>query len=67
MHRAHQLVNGLKNKPNVDIGETKQCLWKHMAQHWEASSSGQDSAVHLHLKEKGNSFKDVHVSGREEL
>ena len=32
------------------------------------SSSGQDSAVHLHLKEKGHSFEDskVHILDRED-
>ncbi len=36
-----------------------------MAQHGTASYSGQDSAAHLHLKEKGHSFKDsdVHITG----
>ncbi|TWW69496.1 hypothetical protein D4764_18G0003020 [Takifugu flavidus] len=29
-----------------------------MAQHRRATSSGQDSAVHLHLKESGHSFED---------
>ena len=49
------------------IGETKR-LHKSMAQQQRASSSGQDSAVHLHLKEKGHSFKDetVHVLDRED-
>ena len=40
-----------------------------MAQHWRSSFSGQDSAVHLHLKEKGHSFEDfrnVHVLDRED-
>ncbi len=40
------------------IEETKQSLYKLMAQHRSASSSGQDSAVHLHLREKGHSFED---------
>ena len=34
------------------LGETKQPLHKHMAQHRRTSSSGQDSAVQLHLKDK---------------
>ena len=34
-------------------GETKQPIHKRMAQHRRATSSGQDSAVHLHLKESG--------------
>ncbi|TWW56851.1 hypothetical protein D4764_14G0010510 [Takifugu flavidus] len=32
-----------------------------MAQHRRATSSGQDSAVHLHLKESGHSFEDSQV------
>ena len=50
------------------IGETKQPLHRRMAQHRRATSSGQDSDVHLHLKEKGHSFKDsnVHVLDRED-
>ena len=33
-----------------------------------ATASGQDSAVHLHLKEKGHSLKDteVHVLDKED-
>ena len=41
--------------------ETKQPLHKQMAQPRRASSSGQDSAVHLHLKDKGHSFEDCNV------
>ena len=39
-----------------------------MAQHRGATSSGQDSAVHLHVKEKGHSVDDsnVHILDREE-
>ncbi|KAE8588439.1 hypothetical protein XENTR_v10022544 [Xenopus tropicalis] len=39
-----------------------------MAQHRWANSSGQDSAVSLHLKEKGHSFEDsnVHILDRED-
>ena len=39
-----------------------------MIQHRRASSSGQDCAVHLHLKGKGPSFEDeiVHVLNRED-
>ena len=44
------------------IGETKQPLHKHMAQHRRAISSGQDSAVHLHLKEKHHSFENNNVN-----
>ena len=50
------------------IGETKQPLHKRMTQHRRVSSSGQDSAFHLHLKVKGHSFEDsnVRVLAREE-
>jgi len=53
----------------ADLEEKKQQLHKHMAQHKRATSSGQDSAVHLHLKEKGHSFKDsnVHILDREDI
>jgi len=38
-----------------------------MAQHRRATSSGQDSAVHLHLKEKGHSEdSNVHILDRED-
>ena len=40
------------------IGETKQPIYKHMAQHRRATFSGQDSAVHLHLKVSGHSYED---------
>ncbi|XP_060756448.1 uncharacterized protein LOC132867510 [Neoarius graeffei] len=43
------------------IGETKQPLHRRMAQHRRASSSGQDSAVYLHLNNKGHSFQDSNV------
>ena len=43
------------------IGETKQPLHKPMAQHWRANSSGQDSAVHLHLEENNHSFEENNV------
>ena len=49
-------------------GEIKKPLNKCMAQHRRANSSGQDSAVYLHLKDKGHSFKDtsVHSLDRED-
>ncbi|XP_070401553.1 heparan sulfate 2-O-sulfotransferase 1 isoform X2 [Nothobranchius furzeri] len=47
--------------PDLYIGETKQPLHKRMAQHRRATSTGQDSAVHLHLKDKGHSFEDANV------
>ena len=41
-----------------------------MPQHWRVSCSGQDSTVHLDLKEKRHSFEDenvhVHVLDRED-
>ena len=39
-----------------------------MAQPQRASSSGQDSAVHLHIKEKGHSYEheNVHVVDTED-
>ncbi|XP_060756578.1 uncharacterized protein LOC132867614 [Neoarius graeffei] len=43
------------------IGETKQPLHRRMAQHRRARSSGQDSAVYLHLNNKGHSFQDCNV------
>ena len=41
---------------------------KPMAQHRRANATGQDSAVYLHLKEKGHSFNDnnVHILDRED-
>lgn len=36
--------------------ETKQLLQEHMAEHGRPRSSGKESAVHLHLKEKGRFF-----------
>ena len=50
------------------IGETKQPLHRHMEQHRRATSSGQDSALLLHLKEKSHSFEvsKVHVLDRED-
>ncbi|KAG8434278.1 hypothetical protein GDO86_012598 [Hymenochirus boettgeri] len=33
-----------------------------MAQHRRANSSGQDSAVYLHLKDKGHTFEDCNVN-----
>ena len=40
-----------------------------MAQHRRANSSGKDSAVYLHLKDKGHSFDDhnVHILDRENM
>ena len=49
------------------IGKTKQPLNKCMAQHRRTNSTGQDSAVYLHLKDWGHSFEDnnIHISDRE--
>ena len=33
-----------------------------MAKHRRVNSSGQDSAIHLHLKEKNHSFEDSNVN-----
>ena len=43
------------------LGKLKQPLHKQMAQHRCATSSGEDSAVHLHRKESGHSFEDSQV------
>ena len=45
----------------VDIGVTKQPVHNRTAQHRRATFSGQDSAVHLHLKESGHSFENGQV------
>ena len=49
------------NAMNCTTGKTKQTIHKRMAQHRRATSSGQDSAVHLQLKESGHSFEDRQV------
>ena len=38
------------------------CTHKHMEKHRRASSSGPDSDVHLHLKEKNHSLEDNNVN-----
>jgi len=50
------------------VAAPKQQLHKCKAQHRKATFSGQDSAVHLYLKEKGHSFEDsnVHILDRED-
>jgi len=53
--RAMYAVQCSEECADLYIGEIKQQLHKHMAQHRRATSSGQDSVVHLHLKEKGHS------------
>lgn len=53
----------LRNEEFIDLytGKNKQPLHRRKAQHWRDISSGQDSAVHLRLKEKGHSFQDTNV------
>lgn len=41
--------------------KTKKKLNKHMAQHRRANSSGQDTVVHLNLKDNVHSWKDSNV------
>ncbi|KAL3972435.1 transcription elongation factor S-II [Sarotherodon galilaeus] len=70
-HRLNNVVYAVQCSeecPDLYIGETKQPLHKRMAQHRRATSTGQDSAVHLHLKDKGHSFEDanVHILDRED-
>ena len=43
------------------VRETKQPLNRRMAQHRRVNASGQQSAVFLHLKDKGQSFDDQDV------
>ncbi|XP_033181822.1 uncharacterized protein LOC117152842, partial [Anabas testudineus] len=47
--------------PELYIGETKQPLHRRMAQHRRSNTSGPESAVYLHLKDKGHSFEDCDV------
>ena len=56
------LFNAARTAQICTLGGTKQPLHKRMAQHRRASSSWQDSAVHLHLKEKNHSFEDNNVN-----
>ena len=51
--------NGLHN--NKISPHITQPLHERMAQNRRANSSGQDSAVHLHLKDKRNSFEHNNV------
>ncbi len=63
-HKQSNLVYAAqcsKECADLYIGETKQPLHKRMAQHRRANSSGQESAVHLHLKDKDHSFEDSNV------
>ncbi|XP_063353977.1 uncharacterized protein LOC134644818 [Pelmatolapia mariae] len=70
-HKQSNIVYAVKCQEDwqdLYIGETKQPLAKPMAQHRRATSSGQDSAVYLHLQASGHSFndEDVHILDREE-
>ena len=63
-HKLYNVVYAVQRSEDCTdlyIGETKQPLHKHMAQHRKTSSSGQDSTVHLHLKGKGHSFEEENV------
>ncbi len=51
--------NILYRIPNYTL--EKQRLHKQMVQHRRVNFSGQVSGVHLHVKEKGHSFKDSNV------
>lgn len=51
---------GLK-RDNWTRGVKLNKLHRRMAQHRRDASTGQDSVVHLHLKEKGQSFEDNNV------
>lgn len=71
---SHKLSNALyavqcsEKCSDLYIGETKQLLYWHMAQHRRANSVGQDLVVYLHFKEKGHLFKDtnIHILDRED-
>ena len=70
-HKQSNIVYAVKCQEDCQdlyIGETKQRLARRMAQHRRATSSGQDSAVYLHLQASGHSFndEDVHILDREE-
>ena len=43
------------------VGETEQPLHRRMAQHRRIKTTGPESAVYLHLKEKEHSFEDINV------
>ena len=64
-HEQSNVVNAVQCSQaftDLYIGETEQPLHKQMVQHKRASSSGQDSLVHYHLKEKNLSFEDNNVN-----
>ncbi|XP_060756573.1 uncharacterized protein LOC132867607, partial [Neoarius graeffei] len=63
-HKQDNVVYAIQcseNCTNSYIGETKQPLYRRLAQHRRASSSGQDSAVYIHLNNEGHSFRDCDV------
>ena len=63
-----QKLNNAVVRSAQTFRETTQPLHKRMAKHRRTSSSDEYSAVHLHFKEKGLSFKDdyVHILDRED-
>ena len=56
------LFNAARTAQICTLGRKKQPLHKGMARTRRANSSGQDTAVHLHLKEKYRSFEDNNVN-----
>lgn len=64
---VQQFYNTKEQCRELFIRENKQPLHKLMAQHRWATSSLQDSAVHLHFRETGHLFEDnqAHVLARE--
>ncbi len=70
-HQRSNVVYAVKCSEKCEdlyIGATKQSLYRRMAQHRRANSSGQDSAVFLHLQQKKHNFHDheVRILDREE-
>ena len=59
--KQSNVVYAKRSAINRTLAKLKQHSHKRMAQHRCATSSGQDSAVHLHLKESGHSFEDSQV------
>uniref|UniRef100_UPI0009B3C823 LOW QUALITY PROTEIN: uncharacterized protein LOC109967683 n=1 Tax=Monopterus albus TaxID=43700 RepID=UPI0009B3C823 len=61
-HKQSDVVYAIKCSQecnNLYTVETKQALHKHMAQHRRAYPGRPESAVYLHLKDKGHSFEDT--------
>lgn len=72
-HKLSGVINAVqcsKECSDLCIGgnKRKQQLHERMAKHRRANLSGQDSAVHLHLKDKQHFYGDtnVHILDREE-